>query len=118
MSSCRTRHDGNIPLKHAPTHYSRSAQYVETDQSSPYLPKTSTIPWFHQHLQVNIAAKTNIPSFPSFKILHILVQTTTTEFTNVPIPPIDMLTTSPSAKVNSGGGIVPVPVQTVVPFGT
>ena len=60
----------------------------------------------------------NTPSCASFKIPHILVQTTTTEFTKVPIPPIDMLTTSPSAKVNSGGGIVPVPVQTVVPFGT
>ena len=47
-----------------------------------------------------------------------LAYTTTTVFTNVPIPAIDMLTTSPSANVNSGGGIVPVPVQTVVPFGT
>ena len=44
--------------------------------------------------------------------------TSTTEFTKVPIPAIDMLTTSPSANVNSGGGIVPVPVHTVVPFGT
>ena len=44
--------------------------------------------------------------------------TSTTEFTKVPIPAIEMLTTSPSANVNSGGGIVPVPVQTVVPFGT
>ena len=47
-----------------------------------------------------------------------LAYTSTTEFTNVPIPAIDMLTTSPSANVNSGGGIVPVPVHTVVPFGT
>ena len=47
-----------------------------------------------------------------------LAYTSTTEFTKVPIPAIDMLTTSPSANVNSGGGIVPVPVHTVVPFGT
>ena len=45
-------------------------------------------------------------------------QTTTTGLTSVPILSIEMLTTSPSANVNSGGGIVPVPVQTVVPFGT
>ena len=48
----------------------------------------------------------------------ILVQTTTTGLTNVPILSIEMLTRSPSASVNSGGGMVPVPVHTVVPFGT
>ncbi len=45
-------------------------------------------------------------------------QTFTTGFTSVPMLSIVMLTTSPSARVNSGGGIVPVPVQTVVPLGT
>ena len=46
------------------------------------------------------------------------LQTSITRLTKVPILSIEILTTSPSANVNSGGGIVPVPVQTVVPFGT
>ena len=45
-------------------------------------------------------------------------QTLTTGFDRVPILSIVILTMSPSCNVNSGGGIVPVPVSTVVPSGT
>lgn len=48
------------------------------------------------------------PSFPS-------AQTSTTSFSNVPMSPIVMRTTSPAAKVNESGGTTPVPVSSTAP---
>lgn len=50
--------------------------------------------------------------------LEINIYTVTTLFSNVPISVIDICTKSPSNKLNSGGGIIGVPVKKVVMLGT
>ena len=50
--------------------------------------------------------------------LEINIYTVTTLFSNVPISVIDICTKSPSNKLNSGGGIIGVPVKKVVMSGT